>query len=167
MVLNSFTDKEIRNLPVQGLSDAQLQTRKSNIQTLVVANRAFLFLSRKLRDYQESKLNMVSYVFGLLWLIMYTVIAYGAINYALFKIDPSQFDVQNSSSGVFVFLYYSFHVFLFGSIPEITPIDFYSQLISMSEQFFAIVLLFIFDRALHRRSNRKVQRTTRSDDTRV
>ena len=86
---------------------------------------------------------MVSYVFGLLWLIMYTVIAYGAINYALFKIDPSQFDVQNSSSGVFVFLYYSFHVFLFGSIPEITPIDFYSQLISMSEQFFAIVLLFI------------------------
>ncbi len=134
---------EIRNLPMERLNDAQILARRTNIQSLVLFNRALLFLSHRLREYQQSKLNALSYAFNLLLLLGFTIIAYAATNYALFKLDPTQFTVVATEPGFFLFLYYSFHTFIFGSIGEITPVHFYSQAVSMSEQVLAILLLFI------------------------
>jgi hypothetical protein len=141
-VLLYAQDKDIRALPVQTLNEAQIELRRNSIQSLVLWNRCVLFLGRKLKQYQESKLNAVAYSFNLLLLIAVTIFSFAAVNYGLYKIDPSQFNVTATPSG-FIFLYYSFHAFIFGSISEVTPIKLYSQIFSMSEQSFAIVLLFI------------------------
>jgi hypothetical protein len=141
-VFTTLQDKDIRNLPVERLNDSQLELRRTSIQTLVVWNRALLFFSRKLRDYQESNLNAVAYSLNLLLLIGFTIVSYGVVNYAIFKLDSSQFSITTEPS-FFIFLYYSFHVFIFGSIGEVTPAAFYSRIASMSEQSLAIVLLFI------------------------
>lgn len=142
IIVEHLADKDIRNLPVTALTDTQLELRRNAIQSLVILNRALLFFSHRLREYQESKLNAVSYSFNLLLLLALTVVAYGAINFALFKFDAAEFTVT-TQPGYFLFLYYSFHVFLFGSIGEITPVLLYSQVVSMSEQILAIILLFI------------------------
>ena len=141
-ILLNTPDKEIRGLPVSNLNAAQIELRRNSIQTLVLWNRVVLFLGRKLRQYQESKLNAVAYSFNLLLLMAITIFSFAAVNYALLKIDPLQFNITTMPSG-FIFLYYSFHAFIFGSISEITPIQLYAQILSMAEQSFAIVLLFI------------------------
>jgi hypothetical protein len=141
-VVENLNDAEIRNLPISTLDVKQLELRRGSIQTLVVANRALLFVSHRLRDYQQSKFNAVAFALNLFLLIILTVASYGVINYVLFKLDPGQFAIAGIPT-FFTFVYYSFHAFIFGSIPEITPSQLYSQAISMSEQIFAIVLLFI------------------------
>jgi hypothetical protein len=141
-MVEHLSDAETRNLPINALDVKQIELRRSNIQTLVIGNRALLFVSRRLRDYQQSKLNAIAFTLNLFLLIVLTVISYGVINYALYKLDPTQFTIIGSPT-FFLFVYYSFHAFIFGSIPEITPTQLYSQAISMSEQIFAIILLFI------------------------
>lgn len=141
-VRKGLTDQEIRALPMNTLTDKQIELRRNSIQLLVLSNRFWIFFSHRLREYQQSKLNALSYAANLFLLLAFTVVSYGAINYALFKFDLSQFSVS-AVPGYFLFLYYSFHVFLFGGIGEITPVSLYSQVVSMSEQVLAIVLLFI------------------------
>jgi hypothetical protein len=87
-------------------------------------------------------LSSLSYVAGLLLLLIYTVVTFAALNYALSKLDTTQF-VYTVGDDFFLFFYYSFRTFIFGGIPEITPVKLYSQALSMSEQWFAIMLLFI------------------------
>ena len=61
----------------------------------------------------------------------------------IIKLDVNQFSVMGYG-GVFDFVYYSLlHIFTFGGTPEITPVGDSSRAVSMLEQFFAILLLFI------------------------
>jgi hypothetical protein len=124
------------------LNDKQITTRRTSVQTILIGNRTLLFLGRRLKDYQDSRLNAVSYAFNLVLLLIFTVLSYAAINLALFKLDAQQYALVGTASP-FLFLYYSFHVFLFNGIAEIAAAGLYSQIVSMSEQFFAIILLFI------------------------
>jgi hypothetical protein len=71
--------------------------------------------------------------------VIYTVTSFAAINFALFKINPEYF--ATTSTHPFLFFYYSFRTFLFGSIPEIIPVQFYTQLASMLEAFSALLLV--------------------------
>jgi hypothetical protein len=141
-VVNSLSDKEIRNLPVERLSESQIGQRRTSLQTVVIGNRLLLFLSKRLKEYQDSKLNAVAYAFNLVLLLAFTVISYAVISYGLYKLDSQQYALGGPPT-FFLFLYYSFHVFLFNGIGEVVPIALYSQMLSMSEQFCAIILLFI------------------------
>ncbi len=94
-----------------------------------------LFLGRRLKDFQDSKLNAVAYVLNLILLLAFTVISYAGLNYALYKLDAQQYALT-ALPRPFLFLYYSFHV-LFNGIAEIAPIGLFSEILSMSEQLFA------------------------------
>jgi hypothetical protein len=141
-VVNSLSDKDIRDLPAETLSESQADLRRTSLQTLVIADRALLFFARRLKEFQESKLNAVAYAFNLILLLVFTVVSFAGLNYALYKLDVQQYAVTGPLTP-FLFFYYSFHVFLFNGIAEIAPNGTYSEVLSMSEQFFAIVLLFI------------------------
>ena len=136
-------DESIKNLPVESLDQKQMEKWTANLQMSVLFNRVCLFAAKKLRDYQNSGLNVISYVLTILVLIVLTVFSFAAINYGLFKIDSGLFS-YSATPNFFTFFYYSFNNLLFNSIREITPILPISQTVSMIEYFLALFLVVIF-----------------------
>ena len=138
-----------RQLSYEQLPAAQQQLWVTNLQMSVLYNSACLFVSRKLREFQRSRLNLISYVLSLLLILILTVTGFAAINCGLYKVEPKSFSLIGQPT-FFIFFYYSFKTFLFGSIPEVTAVAPMSEAMEMVESFFAILLtvilvsLFIF-----------------------
>jgi hypothetical protein len=142
--ISSFAlDESIKNLPVTTLDQKQLEKWTTSLQTSVLFNRVCLFVAKKLRDYQDSGLNFVSYILTILLLIILTIFSFAVINLGLFKINADLFSFSATPS-FFTFFYYSFNNLLFNSIQELTPVMPISQATSMIESFFALFLFAIF-----------------------
>jgi hypothetical protein len=136
-------DNDIRNLPVEKMDQYQLEEWTNKLQVSVLFNRAYLFLAKKLKDYQNSGLDSAAQALKILLLTLLTIFSFTAINYGLYKIDVSFFAYSNKPI-FFTFLYYSFNTLLFNSIKDIVPTMQLSQAISMVESFFAFILITIF-----------------------
>jgi len=136
-------DDEIKNLPVEKLNEKQLEKWTMNLQLSVLFNRLCLFTAKKLRDYQKSRLNIISYVVTLLLLVIITITTFGTIFYGLYKINASFFNLKVEPT-FFIFFYYSFNKLLFNAISEVMPIMTISQVTAMVESFFALFLIAIF-----------------------
>lgn len=134
---------EIKNLPVEKLDKEQLEKWTTNLQFNLLFNRGCYFFAKKLKDYQESKFNVIAYVFNLLMLILITVLTFAVINWGLFKIDSSLYELQQAPR-FFHFFYYSFSGLVFNSISQVAPIKPLSLGFLMIEEFFAMVLVSIF-----------------------
>lgn len=136
-------DEGIKDLPVVNLDQKQIEKRTINLQTSVLFNRICLFAAKKLRDYQNVGLNVISYVLTILLLIILTIFSFAVINSGLFKINSDFFSFSAIPS-FFTFFYYSFNNLLFNSIKEIISVMPISQTASMIESFFALFLIVIF-----------------------
>jgi len=137
---NSFAlGKDIKNLSVE----AQLEKRTTNLQMSVLFNRICLFTANKLKDYQNSRLNVISYILTVLLLIVLTIFSFAAINYGFYKIDSNLFGFSSNPS-FFTFFYYSFNNLIFNSIQEVTPVMWISQTVLMVEFLLAFFLVAIF-----------------------
>jgi len=136
-------DESIKNLPFTSLDQKQLEKWTTNLETSVLLNRVFLFVAKKLRDYQNSGFNFVSYVLTILLLTIMIIFSFSVINLGLFKINNDLFSLSSTPS-FFTFFYYSFNSLLFNSIQEIIPVMPISQATFMIEAFFALFLLAIF-----------------------
>lgn len=132
-------DENIKNVPVESLDQKQLEKWTTNLQTSVLFNRVCLFISKKLRDYQNSRINVASYVLTILVLIILTTFSFATINFGLFKIN-SEFFSYSTTPSFFTFFYYSFNNFVFNSIKEILPLAPIAQIVFMIEIFFALVV---------------------------
>jgi hypothetical protein len=82
-------DESVRNLPVEVMTAKELELRTTGLQNVVLYNRVCLLISKKLRDYQRSGANVASYLLSLVTLLLFTVISFALINYALYRIDPT------------------------------------------------------------------------------
>ena len=136
-------DTTIKNLPITSLDQKQLEKWTSNLQTSVLFNRICLFTAKKLRDYQNSDLNVVSYVLTILLLIVLTILSFAAINFGLYKINNDLFALSTKPTS-FAFFYYCFNNLLHNSIHEIAPVMPVSQTALMIESFFGFFLVVIF-----------------------
>ena len=103
---------DIRSIAVKEMSDAQLQSWSLKLQMSVLYNRICLFVGKKLREYQKSRLNIVYYVIHLLSLILLTIVSFALIYTGLFHINTSFFAYSNNPS-FFTFIYFSFNSFIF------------------------------------------------------
>lgn len=135
-------EEDTLNKSIDFMSEQEMEAWKSNVQQLVLYNRLFLFVSQKLKIYQEGGFNIVSSVIGLLVLVLYTSFTFSTINYGLFVINKSYYAVLGVPS-FFTFFYYSFNVLLFNQIQELIPIAPISQAVSMLQSFFALFLVAI------------------------
>jgi len=136
-------DENIKDLPRENFDQKQLEKWTINLQTSVLFNRICLFAAKKLRDYQNSGLNIVSYILTILLLIILTVFSFAAINFGLFKINSGFFN-YSAIPNFFTFFYYGFNNLVFNSIKEIAPIMPIAQIAFMLESFFALILVAIF-----------------------
>lgn len=140
---NLEVEESIKHLPLSELSEKQLTHRTNNLQTVVLINRLLLFTAVKLKIYNNSKLNFVTYIFTILILILFTVISLTLINYGIFKIDSQLFSYEHTPT-IFTFFYYSFNSMLSTPISELIPISPFTQVISMFGVLFAFFIAAIF-----------------------
>ncbi len=137
-----FLDEEIRDLPPAELDEPQLKKYASSLESAVLFNRFALFCSKRLRDYQNSGLNIVTYVMTLLILSAITMVGFAFINYGLYKIDPASFTL-NTQPRLFIFFYYAFNNLFSNSIDQIAAGSMVSQITHMVEYCFAMFLVVI------------------------
>ena len=137
-----LNEKEME-LPLDSLNEKQLEKWMTGVQWMALFNRACLFISKKIKIYQESRFNIISFVFGILFLIINTTLSFALLNFGLYKIDPGYFEFFNKPS-FFTFFYYSFNNFLFNAIQELTPKAPIAKIVSMTESMFALFLIAIF-----------------------
>jgi hypothetical protein len=135
-------DGSLRNLPVASMTPQQIELRTNSLQNVVLFNRGCLFISKKLRNYQRSGVNVVSYVFGLLFLLIVTIVAFGLINYATFKIDPTLYQFTYSHPSLFAFIYYSAGS-VFYTANGLVPVESASQAIQLVEFLCGVLLVVI------------------------
>ena len=131
-----------RDVSVEHLTTEQLVARTNNLQTAVLYNRTCLFVSKRLRDYQKSRINTVTYIVSLVGLLIFTVFSFALINYAAFKIDPSLYRLTYGAHTFFAFLYFSAGS-MFYATNGIAPLAAVSQLIQLTQFLFAVMLFVI------------------------
>lgn len=129
-------------LPIESMEEKQIQKWVSHVQQLVLLDKTCLFVAKKMKSYQNSGFTIVSSIFGVLLLALYTVFSFAVINYGLYKIDQHFYSLTATPS-FFNFFYYSFNLLLFNSIQEITAIAPLSQVAFMSQSFFVLFLIAI------------------------
>jgi len=136
-------DGSLRNLPIGSMTAQQIELRTNSLQNVVLFNRACLIISKKLRNYQRSGVNVISYVFGLVFLLIVTIFAFGLINYAIFKIDPSLYQFTYSHPSLFAFIYYSAGS-MFYTANGLVPVATVSQAIQLVQFLCGVLLIVIF-----------------------
>lgn len=135
-------DASVRNLPIDTLTGKQLELRVASLQNVVLYNRVCLFVSKKLRDYQRSGANVASYILSLVFLLLFTVLSFALINYALFTIDGSLYQFTYSKETFFSFIYYSAGS-MFYAANGLVPVGPLSQAVQLVQFLFALILVGI------------------------
>ncbi len=145
LMINQYSlPDEIKKTEIQKLNVEQQNKRIANLQFLIIINRVTSFIAVKLREFQESKLMLLYFIFGLLFTLCSTVILFAIVNYGVQKIDPLAFNVQHPKSIIF-FLYYSFNTILTNGIADFYPLSSFARLLSTLELlvgFLIVVILF-------------------------
>lgn len=136
-------DDDVRAVALADLNKTQLQQWKTKLELCVLFNRSCLFVARRLKDYQNSGVHILSAVLITMSLVILTILSFAAVNYAAYKSNPASFETTSSPS-FFTFFYYSFNTFLFNSIKEVVPVSWASQSAGMVESVFALFLFALF-----------------------
>src|SRR5438105_2313605 len=121
----------------------ELELRNAGLQNVVLYNRACLLISKKLRDYQRSGANVASYVLSLVVLLLFTVMSFALINYALYKVSPAFYQFTYSKEAFFAFVYYSAGS-MFYAANGLVPVEPLSQFVQLIQFLCALLVLVIF-----------------------
>jgi hypothetical protein len=135
-------DASVRNLPVEIMTAKQLELRTIGLQNVVLYNRACLLISKKLRDYQRSGANVASYLLSLVTLLLFAVISFALINYALYKVSAGLYQFTYSKESFFAFVYYSAGS-MFYAANGLVPVEPLSQFVQLVQFFCALLVLVI------------------------
>jgi methyl-accepting chemotaxis protein len=136
------SNESLAVLPDKNMDEKLLQKWTTNVEALVLFNRVCLFVAKRLKTYHDSGVRIVSSIFSVLFLVIFTIFTFAVINLGLFKVDQDFF-TYSSNPSFFNFFYYSFNVLVFNQIQEIVAISAASQIILMIEAFFALFLVAI------------------------
>lgn len=136
-------DPKLSRKPYSKLTTQQADNWKTNLQLSILMSRGCLFLAKKLKHYQMSGAGACSAALIVLFLVTLTVIVFAIANFALYKIDPSNFTASEPVSA-FTFLYYSFSTIVFQKLTELAPVTDPSRMLWMLEGMSALLFALIF-----------------------
>lgn len=135
-------DASVRDLPVDVLSEKQLELRTTSLQHVVLYNRFCLLVAKKLRDYQRSGANVASYILGLVVLFVFTIVSFSLVNYSMYKLSPSLYQFTYSKESAFAFLYYGAGSMFYAS-NGLVPVEPLSQAVQLFQFLCALLLVVI------------------------
>ena len=134
--------QEIKSTAIERFRPDQKSKWETHLQLLLLANRGTTFIASKLRKFQESRLIILYFIFGLLFTFLATVALFAIVNLGLHKIDPRAFS-DASPKGILFFLYYSLNTILTNSVADFYPISPVSRLLNTAEIFMGFVIIVI------------------------
>lgn len=136
-------EKSIKELPadtrMQTMSIAQRSAWASNLQLAIILNRGCKFISRKIENYQRSKLTAVFYALNFIMLMAVSILMFSVINFGIYKIDPSNFNIT-SRPGFFIFFFYSANTIWGHGISEVVATSTLSRVFFLAELFITFLL---------------------------
>jgi hypothetical protein len=135
-------DPAIKDLAVENLKPTQIEQYKTGLVSSIFLNRACLFWSKRMRDYQKSGIVSATHVLVILFLIASTVLGFAAINWGVFRYDPTQFSVQQTPT-FFSFFYYSFNNLIFNGVPDVLASGVFAKIVYMVQTFSVFILVAI------------------------
>jgi hypothetical protein len=138
---NNLLEGPLKELPPTEWNEDQRKVWADKIQVPILANRFYLFLARKFRDYQKSSIPFIHNIAIIVMLFVVTVVVFAAVNFSVYKIDASSFDVTKTN--FFSFVWYSFNTFVFNFVKEVSPESSLAKALWMSEAFLALFLVAI------------------------
>lgn len=146
-IQKTYGTNQIEKLPVEQMTENQRSTWVTNLQLIIIYNRACYFLAARLRDIRRNNLNAVVYIMRLLALFSATAWTFFLLNYALYKAVPSSYATMKAATG-FDFFYYSFNRLFSNSTGGIEPTSVFSQSLAMTGTvftalIFAVVVVFV------------------------
>jgi hypothetical protein len=114
----------------------ELVRKEKQIRRTLIANSAINLLSDRLNSCQGRKAYLVSWCFGAIIFLIYSIIFFWFLNFQLFKINPLNFS-YNGTLPSFDFFYYTLKTITFGDIELVKPLSLLSR-ISEITSFFTI-----------------------------
>lgn len=108
-------DSKVKKSKTKKLTKEQSTAILSNIQMSLLFNRSIYFWAYQLEKYKQSRIGFILSGVSYVWLYIKLGILLGFINYALYKIEPTNFIIHNTDSFI-NFLYYSFNSMFFNEI---------------------------------------------------
>lgn len=135
-------------VPLDSMDEGQRGKWASNMQAIIIYNRACYFIAEKLRDLRRSCMNAVIYVVRLTFVFLATAVTTFLMNVALITIDPSHYSLAHPDPNRFDLFYYSFSTLFGSSTGSIEPVSVASRLLHMaatifSTLIFGVVVVFI------------------------
>ncbi len=97
---------------VQKLDANQLATVTTSISGSMLINKGLYFWAYQLQKYKQSGMSIIFNAFTFVWLFTGTVYVFWLVNTAIFKIDPGQFNIESSGSGIAILVYSMSTLFL-------------------------------------------------------
>jgi hypothetical protein len=141
------------------MNEQQLQKWTNTLQLPIIFNRTCYFLASKLRDFQKSRINVIYYVLNFLVIVFLTVIVFGAVNYGLYRIEPSHFSVPFHPR-LLHFIYYSVNTIFTNGIPDFYAVSGIARFTSTAEVvsgfFLLVILFFLVTTVQSARQNEKI-----------
>jgi hypothetical protein len=134
--------QELKSTAIDKFTPEQKNKWATNLQFLLIINRASTFIAAKLKQFQESRIVFLYFLIGLLFSLFLTVVVFGVANLALQRLDPSHFS-DHELKGLIFFIYYSFNTLVTNSIADFYPISDFARFLNTAEVFFGILTLVI------------------------
>lgn len=139
-------ENSIKELPSDTMLEMMTVPQKTawanSLQFAIILNRGCKFLSRKIEDYQRSRLTALFYALNFLMLTVVSIFMFSLINYGLYKIDPHNY-VVSTKPNFFIFFFYSANTLWGHGINEIVASANMSRAFFLCELFFTFLLVVI------------------------
>ena len=168
-IQQGFSSDETPDIAIEQMTKQQQDAYTTNLQTVVLYNRACYFLAGQIRTLKKSNLNVIVYISRLFIVFFATAWTFFLLNFSLFKIEPSNY-VTNDNPSAFTFYFYAFNTLFSNSISDIEPVSVVSQSLSMVAVvflalFFTVFCVFIVTSILKSRDDSHLDETVTTIQT--
>lgn len=135
---------DLSKISIKDLSDKQYQSWLQKLESTVLYNRLFLFISKKFGEYLNTKLYMLFIIINIISLMILTIVCFFMINLSLYKLNSYAF-LSNEEFSIFdIFLYTVTTLFSLINISGLVPNNIYSEIVYIILSMLGYFMLIIF-----------------------
>jgi hypothetical protein len=122
-------------------------TQATSISTAISAsifiNKGLYFWAYQLQRYRKARLSIFFNCAGYAWLLLGSMLTFGLLNLALWKIDPSQYAFVYSQSKIIIFSYGA-STLLLNEGSGVVPVGGVANILKLVAAFYGLVFLLAF-----------------------